>query len=91
MQSLPLVTVGVDWDNETTARAFLGRLGEKDAVAPDDGSGIALVGQIDLPMDVLVRGPGEWQVLLGRVALAVGTSPGGPVGGDTDEGGDKNG
>ena len=71
------------------------RLRQENAIAPHDRSGMRFFGQRDLPFDVLLIAPGGGQVLLGRLSVAVGTAPAGPVvggreGGDEEEGGGGN-
>src|SRR5439155_26295854 len=54
-------------------------LGEEDAVVPDDRRGVAFVGQIDLPADVLLGGPLERQTALGALPIARRPAPRRPV------------
>src|SRR5262249_28347896 len=61
------LAVGAVEAEQGTVCAALRRLGQEDTVTPDDGSGIALVGQPYLPADVLGGTPVKRQVLLGAV------------------------
>ena len=75
---------------EAHERAALAHgLRDEDAVAPDDGRGIAGLWQRDAPADVLVLAPLHGEVLLGGDAVGVRAAPGGPVGGGSAEGNEE--
>jgi len=56
------------------------RLGDEHAIAPDDRSGIAAVGEGRFPSDIFRFAPGDWKFMLCRDTARVRPAPGRPIG-----------
>src|SRR5262249_13676875 len=74
-----LLAIGAVEADQAACVVLIDRLGDEDAITPDDRGGVAALRKRDLPLDVLGRPPFQWQVLLDGMAIPARTTPGGPV------------